>query len=435
MSQDPEQKNNEQNTSPSMAGAKAVVFMVVFIDLLGFGIVLPLLPLFADGYVKEYFGPEAPAWVEGLILGLMMSSFSLMQFLFAPVWGRISDQVGRRPVLLIGLAGSVVFYSLFGFAAGFPKESAAVALLLLFLSRIGAGISGATISTAQAVIADTTPKEKRKMGMALIGAAFGIGFTFGPLLGFGALLLFPDKAGAVGYVAAGFSLLALILGILKLPETRKPGTNNAKRSWFDSKGFREVLAMPALGSIILVSFLSTMGFGAFESTLALMNEKILELGKQWNFLIFAYVGLVLTLANGAYRGFAKKMSEETAMALGIIIMGLGVSSLAGVNLLHGNETYKSFLFPSLLVSLSFAVIGFALLTPSAQGLISRRADPERQGEILGVNQSCLSMARIIGPIMGLTLYKAAPMLPFLVGGVLVLLMLPLVGVIRRSSNS
>ncbi len=421
-------------TSSAPKAAKAVVFLVVFIDLLGFGIVLPLLPLFADGFVKNYFGADAKDWIEGLILGLLMSSFSLMQFLFAPVWGRISDQVGRRPVLLIGLAGSVVFYSLFGYAAGLPGESSGLALGLLFLARLGAGVAGATISTAQAVIADTTPKESRKMGMALIGAAFGIGFTFGPLLGFGALLFFPNQIGSVGYVAASLSFVALMLGVMKLPETRIPGTSHARKSWFDSKGFREVLATPGLGSVFLVSFLATLGFGAFESTLALMNETLLDLGKQTNFLIFAYVGLVLTLANGAYRGFAKKMSEETAMALGIITMGLGVTSLAGVNYLHAQALPWGALFTMLLLSLSFSVIGFALLTPSAQGLISRRADPERQGEILGVNQSCLSMARILGPIMGLTLYKLSATLPFFVGGILVLLMLPLVAVIRKAGN-
>jgi len=422
-----------RSDSHAPVGARAVVFLVVFIDLLGFGIVLPLLPLFADTYVKQFFGEDAQAWVEGLVLGLLMSSFSLMQFLFAPVWGRISDQIGRRPVLLVGLAGSVLFYSLFGFAAGLPEDQALLAISLLFLSRIGAGIAGATISTAQAVIADTTSREKRKMGMALIGAAFGIGFTFGPLIGFAALLFFPDRAGSVGFFAAAFSLVAFVVGWFKLPETRKPGVSgNAKRNWFDSEGFRQVIATPGLGPIILVSFLATMGFGGFESTLALMNEKLLNLGKQFNFLIFAYVGLVLTIANGAYRGFAKKMSEETAMALGIAIMGLGVTSLAGVNWVHTSESYQGLLMPWLLISLTFAVVGFALLTPSSQGLLSRRADPERQGEILGVNQSCLSLARIIGPILGLTLYKAAPMLPFLVGGILVLVMLPMVGWIRRS---
>ncbi len=147
-------------------GSLLVIFLTVFIDLLGFAMVLPLLPL----YGEQFHASDAT-------LGLLMASFSAMQFLFAPLWGRLSDRIGRRPVLLLGLAGSIVFYTLFGVAT--VMES----LTGLFLTRIGAGIAGATISTAQAYIADTTSLQNRTKGMALIGAAFGLGFTFGPLLG------------------------------------------------------------------------------------------------------------------------------------------------------------------------------------------------------------------------------------------------------------
>src|SRR5262245_24808299 len=136
--------------------ALIIVFLVVFIDLLGFGIVLPLLPRFAEDYVDTLLVGGRENRLGGLIIGLLMSSFSLMQFLFAPVWGRISDRVGRRPILLLGLGGSVLFYLLFGYALTFTGEQAGVALALLFAARIGAGIAGATISTAQAVIADST---------------------------------------------------------------------------------------------------------------------------------------------------------------------------------------------------------------------------------------------------------------------------------------
>src|SRR5262249_49399059 len=159
-------------------------------DLLGFGIVLPLLPLYVFRLLTPLF-PEEPKKI-GAVLGVLMASFSFMQFLFAPIWGRISDRVGRRPILLVGLCGSVVFYALFAYAshvgfAGSPR----LALVLILLSRVGAGIAGATISTAQAVIADSTPPEKRSHGMAMIGAAFGIGFTFGPLLCY-TTFLFPS---------------------------------------------------------------------------------------------------------------------------------------------------------------------------------------------------------------------------------------------------
>ncbi|HEX4148790.1 MAG TPA: MFS transporter, partial [Pirellulales bacterium] len=181
-----------------------VIFLIVFIDLIGFGIVIPLLPLYAKHFPLEHPGPT---------IGLLMASFSAMQFLFAPMWGRISDRVGRRPVLLIGLCGSVIFYLLFAAA------SVADSLALLFVSRIGAGIAGATISTAHAYIADITSLENRTKGMALIGAAFGLGFTLGPM--FARLAVDVEGAGlgpGPGYAAAGLSAVALLLAWFQLQE-------------------------------------------------------------------------------------------------------------------------------------------------------------------------------------------------------------------------
>src|SRR5262245_15196989 len=220
-----------QGSQAAPRAALLTVFLVVFIDLLGFGIVLPLLPRYSEKLLE-------PAGIErqlhGLVTGCLLAVFSLMQFIFAPIWGRISDRVGRRPILLMGLAGSVVFYSLFGYALSLPPQTEApLALALLFVARTGAGIAGATISTAQAVIADCTSPQKRKHGMALIGAAFGIGFTFGPLLGAGSLRLFPHQHAVIGYTAAGLSLVALGLGLLLLPETRRPGGPVVERRWLN----------------------------------------------------------------------------------------------------------------------------------------------------------------------------------------------------------
>ncbi len=183
-------------------GSLLVIFLTVFIDLLGFGMVLPLLPIYAQS-----FDVGASGWV----LGLLMASFSAMQFLFAPLWGRLSDRIGRRPVLMVGLAGSVVFYTLFGIATVLQS------IAWLFVARIGAGIAGATISTAQAYIADSTSLENRAKGMALIGAAFGFGFTLGPLLGGLALPGEGSQPGpGPGYVAAGLSALALLLALVQI---------------------------------------------------------------------------------------------------------------------------------------------------------------------------------------------------------------------------
>ena len=423
----------EINPAPAKSNkfALLMVFLVVFIDLLGFGIVLPLLPIYGDQYVSRVLPEGSSRVFHGIILGLLMSSFSMMQFLFAPAWGRYSDSVGRKPILLLGLLGSIIFYALFGFASSLPAESAPLALILLFAARVGAGICGATIGTAQAVIADSTSLENRSRGMALIGAAFGIGFTFGPLVGFGALTFFPEQAGATGYISAALSLFAFVIGLLKMPETRVPGGHSANRKIFDVPAFKAVLATPALGPIIFVFFLATVGFGAFESTLAMINQDVLKFGKTSNFLLFAYVGFTLSMANGVYRPLSRRLSVYFFLTTGILLMGSGVASLAGITWISRNNILSDFLIPLMMISLTISVVGFAFLTPSAQALISQRADPERQGEILGVNQSCSSLARIFGPIFGLTLYKVDSMAPFIFAGVLVLAMLPLVSRISK----
>src|SRR5436190_19719015 len=194
----------DESSRPASRGSLLVIFLTVFIDLLGFGMVLPLLPVYAKSFeIKE----------EGWVIGLLMASFSAMTFIFAPLWGRASDRIGRRPVLIVGLIGSVGFYLLFGIATIYRS------MTLLFIARIGAGIAGATIPAAQAYIADVTSLKNRAKGMALIGAAFGLGFTFGPLLGAAALLFSSavETSPWPGFVAAILSAIACVLAIFLLP--------------------------------------------------------------------------------------------------------------------------------------------------------------------------------------------------------------------------
>jgi DHA1 family tetracycline resistance protein-like MFS transporter len=310
----------------------------------------------------------------------------------------------------------------------------------LFVSRIGAGVAGATIATAQAVIADCTTPERRKHGMALIGAAFGIGFTFGPLVGFASLYWFPEHHGVIGYSAALLSLIALLLGIVLLPETRHFGeAPPLQRRWLDWRATRDVLSQPALAPVVLVFFLATLGFGGFEPTLALLIKDSLQLDERRSFLMFAYVGFVLVMTQGfLYRRLANRLSEVTFMAMGLLLMALGLFLLGGVTWLASQQGAAwQTLLVLMLVSMTLAVIGFAFLTPSAQALVSRRSDPAKQGEILGVNQSAASLARILGPIFGLSLYKLTPshLLPYLFGAALLLVMLPLLPRIRRGSEA
>jgi MFS family permease len=404
-------------------GALLTVFLVVVIDLLGFAIVLPLLPRIAEAYLEGQ-----PKFVVGATTGLLFSSFSLMQFIFAPLWGRLSDRIGRRPVLLVGLAGSVVFYTLFGYGATIDPARASLAIALMFVARIGAGVAGATIATAAAVIADCTPPEQRKRGMALIGAAFGVGFTFGPLIAFWAVKQFPAQGhGAVGYVAAGLSLIALVLGMILLPETRVAGRRSERRGWLNFHQLAETLRTPTVGLLVASYFLATFGFANFESTLSLLTKAAFGFTDDENFLVFAYVGFVLVFVQGGvYRPMAHRLSEVSFIRLGVLFMLLGLGGLAVVAATTtgtGDAGRGPLVF--FLTVMAVAVTGFAFLNPSVSALISRRSDPARQGEVLGVNQSANALARILGPLVGLTLFPltSSHVLPYVAASGLLLVVL------------
>ncbi len=435
---DPPAATTSPEAPPSPGGRSAlfIVFLVVFIDLLGFGIVLPLLPLYARDMLTPILPGHENRPYRGMILGAIMSIFSLMQFVFAPLWGRVSDRVGRRPILLLGLVGSVVFYSVFGLASEVGTDYPQLGLALLFLARMGAGVAGATISTAQAVIADSTTPERRSRGMALIGMAFGIGFTFGPLLGFTSLFV-PWK-GAPGFAAAGFSLLAVLLALRLLPETLPAGGVSKERHWLDWHGLGVVWRSAALRTLVLTFFLATLAFGGLESTLAFVNVMLLnpeaavnrEAAEQAaisvetmqkSLLVFAYVGLVLGLTQGLFvRRYIQKVGEMPFLRLGIALMALGL--VGAVTVLYAWLAWGPLwtVLVSAAAVMTLGVVGFACMTPSVQALISRSADPTIQGEVLGVNQSASALARILGPAVGVSLFFATEshVLPYVLGALL-----------------
>jgi DHA1 family tetracycline resistance protein-like MFS transporter len=425
--------------SPPTTGSRSalfIVFLVVFIDLLGFGIVLPLLPLYGNSLLDPLFPGEGLRPVRGMMLGLLLSVFSLMQFLFAPFWGRVSDRMGRRPILLLGLSGSVVFYTLFGVATEVgTRGDPALGLVLLFLARIGAGIAGATISTAQAVIADCTPPEGRSRGMALIGAAFGIGFTFGPLLS-AASFVVPSK-GAPGFAAAAFSLLSLLLAVVFLPETLRAGVTGLRRRLLDWRGLLNALQTLSIGVLIVTFFLATLAFGGLESSLALVNFLLLNPAAevtradaekalldptllQKNLYVFAYVGFILMLAQGVlYRRLVRRVGEVPFLRLGVALLCLGLLGAVGVLLTRQMVSREAVLLTALAV-VTLAVTGFAFVNPSIQALVSRRTDADKQGEVLGANQSASALARILGPMCTLPLFflTESHILPYVFGAAL-----------------
>lgn len=379
-------------------GSLLVIFLAVFIDLLGFGMVLPLLPLYAREFAGV-LGIDVDSPKMGLLLGLLMASFSAMQFLFAPLWGRLSDRIGRRPILLIGLAGSAICYTLFGLATVWKSVE------WLFIARIGAGIAGATISTAHAYIADVTTKETRAKGMALVGAAFGLGFTFGPLLGYFAL----EGDAAVpgpgpGYAAAALSAAAFVLALLKLPESlQRDHAAHAGRGWLNLSALSDAVAIPSLAALLATVFLCVFAFANFESTLSLLVKDphgAFNYSYRDVLLVFAFVGFVLTLAQGMLvRRLSGRLSEGTMATAG------AVAEVAGFIWLATSIQNPS--LASLLGALCVIVTGFAFITPSLNALISRRSDPTKQGSILGVSQSVSSLARILGPMAALPLYTTS----------------------------
>jgi len=425
-----------QGTTPRFA--LLIVFLTVFIDLLGFGIVLPVMPRQAEPYLNALEVSEVAA---GGIIGVLFSVFSLMQFIFSPIWGRLSDRFGRKPLLILSLLGSVVFYALYGYAVSLPFEQAQLALGLMLFSRIGAGIAGASVGTAAAVIADCTTPERRARGMALIGIAFGAGFTLGPLIAYFGLALFNERPWGVGALASLLSLVALLLAVFVFRETRVPGRTAAKE-FFSMSRTVSVLRMPAVGGLILIYFLAIFSFANFEATLARYTRAAFGMNDDDNFLVFAAIGALLLVAGGLYRPLAKRFSEVSLMSVGLIQMILGLGGLALVSsvlfqarasadmALDGvDDGIKTAFY----IASAFAVWGFAFVNPSVSALVSRSADSSEQGEVLGVNQSFASLGRILGPLVGSLLFAVHPShaLPFVVA----VLTLFFVGAILRSVAS
>ena len=363
----------------------AVLFVTVFIDLVGFGIVLPLLPFYA-----AHFGANA------LLVGLLSTSFSLMQLLFAPVWGRLSDRVGRRPVILAGLLGSSISYLTFGLAQS---------LVILFLSRSLAGIAGANISTAQAYIADSTPPQQRAKGMGLIGAAYGLGFTIGPAIGG---LLSSYGYAVPAFFASGLALANFAAAWWLLPESRvqsdQPPQANRGLNW---QRLRTAFQHPELGVFFILFFISTFAFANLEATFALMTARRFGFDARDNGYLFAYIGILITIVQGGFTGsLARRFGERRLISAGLFCMIFGLSLLP----------YSTGLGPLLLV-LVLLVAGHGTANPSISSLVSQTASTEDQGGILGVAQSLASLARILGPIWGGFTFDAFGFqYPYLTGG-------------------
>ncbi|MFO1460366.1 MAG: MFS transporter [Verrucomicrobiota bacterium] len=388
--------------SPSIG----IIFLTVFVDLIGFGIVLPLLPTYG-----ESFG------ASGLTIGALMASYSAMQFLFSPVWGGWSDRVGRRPAILVSTLGSTLSYALFSLAS---LKTGELALAGIFASRILAGICGANLTVAQAYIADITPPDQRSKRMGLIGMAFGMGFILGPALAVVSQNLL-GKAGP-GLVAAGICGVNCLLAWLRLPESWKPGTHsNARRPRLEQ--IRHVLELPLIGFLVLVFFLATFGFTCFETTMGILVTRNFHLDEHashnTNAILFCFAGLIGAVVQAGPIGrLVKSLGEPRLIAGSLIIFAVG---LAPVPWVHGSGSLSfSALFSTsgihwwlLLGLVALIAIGSGLTRPPLFGLVSNLSPETERGGTLGVVQSAGSLARILGPLFAGFLLDRHPAWPYL----------------------
>jgi MFS transporter, DHA1 family, tetracycline resistance protein len=357
----------------------------------GFGIVLPLLPFYA-----HRFG------ASGLQVGLLITVYSAAQLFLAPLWGRWSDRFGRRPILILGLMGSAVSYVVFAYAGS---------LAALFLSRLLAGAGGATVPVAQAYIADITPPERRAGNLGLIGAAFGLGFIFGPALGG---LLAPVSLQAPGLVAAALCFGNGILALAFLPESLSR-EERAARAGERRRSTRRVLRLAMRDShtsrILLLSFLFTVAFAAMQPTFPLFGAIRFGLEERHVGYLFAFLGMISAVVQGGLvRKLVPVLGEARLIRLSCIPF---IAGLLTIGFAQG--------MGFLLAGLVLLALGFGGSLPSMTSLLSRTAPPQLQGSILGVGQSVGSLARIVGPLLAGILFDVRGIAWPYFGGALVAL--------------
>lgn len=422
-------EKSESKLSKHDKQAVITVWLIILVDLLGFGIVLPSLAYYVDLF-------DTPAWASslgnmlgfdvhrgGVLVGVIMTVYSGCQFLFSPVWGRLSDRVGRRPILAMSTLGFSLTWVLFALSPSF---------FWLLVSRALAGAFGANLSTAQACMADVFPPEKRAKGMGLIGMAFGVGFVFGPAIG--ALLVSDTVLDALfehgtetwrhahlflpAFFAAALSGISFLMTIFRMRETLPESVrNNPKPRVGRVAQLMAAVKRPAIGPLILVYFLVTLGFANLEGMFSQFNADYLKLGQAANGWVFVSIGVTLAVVNG---GLIRPLSKRfgSAPVLKFSLLGLSLAMVV--------FGFQKSLNPGMSVMVWVLVvsvpIGFfnGLTNPSLLTLISNATEADSQGGMMGVAASSASLGRIVGPIVGGLVYDAiGPRWPFIVGGVLI----------------
>lgn len=395
----------------------ATVFLVVLIDLMGFGLVLPLLPFYAQEF------QASPVTV-----GLLYSVYSLAQLIFSPIWGSYSDRVGRRPIMLLSTFGAVIGYILFGLADS---------LFLLFASRVLAGVMGGNISTAQAYIADITSEGDRAKGMGLIGAAFGIGFVVGPALATGlihesfygfiegggfvqtATLLEANKFMLPGFFAALMSFVSFLMVIFVLPETidttKDAGSQQDRHSVFTPSFWRKLQqyshadARGILLSLLIAFFVLTFGQSTLYSAFPLFSEQELGMSAQQVGLQFFWIGLIAVFIQGyLIRYLTHWFQEEHVFLVGCGLMAVGMGLIPLADSVWSLAGY-----------LGILAVGHSLNTPTIMSLISQESGEETYGAVMGSAQGLSGLGRMVGPTWGGFLFGFTVGLPFYINAIII----------------
>jgi DHA1 family tetracycline resistance protein-like MFS transporter len=399
------------------------VLIIVLVDLLGLTVIIPLLPLYAAAFGANAF-----------TIGLLGASYPLLQFIGAPLLGRLSDRHGRKPILLISQAGTLVGFLVLGWAQALP---------MLFLARVIDGLSGANISTAQAVISDLTDEETRTQGLGLLGAAFGIGFIIGPVIAFASLALSGNNYHVPAFAAAGFSAASILLTWFTLDESlpeRAPDQRQPSNQ-FSLVAMAQALGRPAIGVLLLLMFGQQVAFGGFEQLLALFTLNRLGMNASSNAVIFVFVGVIVVAVQGKFIGpWSRRFGDRRLVLVGLASLALGLTMIAmtphspvpwyshralsqelassgnvqtqGVQGasdvsvgLPAEANRGIFGLAWILVAMIPASIGGGLLQPSINSLITQHGTAAETGGLLGMSASFMSAANALAPALGGAIFE------------------------------
>ena len=432
----------EENAEESKLDFKKIlpVFVIVLIDLLGLTIIIPLMPLYAASFGANAF-----------VIGALGAAYPIMQFIGAPILGRLSDRYGRRPVLIVSQIGTFIGFLLLGFANS---------LILLFISRIIDGISGANIATAQAVITDNTTEKNRTQGLGLIGAAFGLGFIIGPIIAFVSLAASGNNYQVPAFVAAAFSLFSILLTYFWLEESHPPEKRGKKgeESGFSFGAMLKALRRPTVGFLLVLMFFQQFAFGGFEQLLSLFTLNRLGMNASSNSALFVYIGVIVVMVQGYFVGrWSRRFGDRWLIVTGLVVLGIGLlltavtpqipvpwyseeaitEELSGGVIQPGetppveniqidlpDDSNTGWLgLAWILVAMIPASIGGGVLQPTINSRLTKQVSRAEIGGILGISASFFSAANAITPlVMGAMFQWVGATAPFMIGGMILLIL-------------